>query len=182
MPRTACTGSNRHAVKFQPFELKRVDDAGVFEGYASLFDEEDLARDVIARGAFAESLRSRGPHGIKLLFQHDPTQPIGVWLEIAEDAMGLYCAGRLTLDVARAREVHALMHAGALDGLSIGFKAVEGRRDPRTGSRRLTRIDLWEISIVTFPMLPGARVVTVKSEAHALARIRKATKLMQVNH
>lgn len=145
-------------------DLKSVDDDGVFEGYASLFNREDLGRDVIAPGAFTESLKSRGTQRIKMLFQHDPAEPIGVWDEIREDANGLYVRGRLMTAVARAREILALMRAGALDGLSIGFKAVKGRRDARSGIRRLEKVDLWEISIVTFPMLPGARVETVKRQ------------------
>ncbi len=150
-------------LKFTPLALERVDAAGTFAGYASLFGKEDLGRDVIVRGAFRDSLAARGPAGIKMLFQHNPSEPIGVWIEVREDALGLYVRGRLTLDVARAREVHALMRAGALDGLSIGFRTVAGRRDPKTGVRRLTRVDLWEISIVTFPLLPGARVAHVKA-------------------
>ena len=85
-------------------------------------------------------------------------EPIGVWSEAFEDARGLYVRGRLSPDVARARECAALIREGALDGLSIGFKAVEARTDPRTRLRRLSRIDLWEVSIVTFPMQPGARI------------------------
>ncbi len=156
------------------FETKRADPAarptlralapdGSFEGYASLFEIADLGGDVIASGAFRDSLRARGVNGIRMLFQHDPNQPIGAWAELREDARGLFVRGRLTLEVARAREVLALMRAGALDGLSIGFKAVTGRRDARSGIRRLTRIDLWEISIVTFPLLPYARVAHVKA-------------------
>ena len=95
---------------------------------------------------------------MRLLFQHDPAQPIGVWDEIREDARGLYVRGRLIEEVARAREVLALVREGALDGLSIGFHARKASRDARTGQRRLYEIDLWEISIVTFPLLAGARV------------------------
>ena len=109
----------------------------------------DLSGDVIAPGAFRDSLRARGPRGIRMLFQHDPSEPIGMWDELREDARGLFVRGRLLLAVARAREVHSLLRAGALDGLSIGFRAVAGRREARSGIRRLTRIDLWEISIVT---------------------------------
>ena len=97
-----------------------------------------------------------------MLFQHDPAEPIGVWDEIREDARGLYVRGRLMTAVVKAREVLALMRAGALDGLSIGFKTVKARRDAASGVRRLEKIDLWEISVVTFPMLPGARVESVK--------------------
>jgi HK97 family phage prohead protease len=145
-----------------PLDKKSIDD-GVFEGYASLFNREDLGHDVIAPGAFRESLASRGAARIKMLFQHDPAEPIGVWDEIREDARGLYVRGRLMTAVSKAREVLMLMRAGALDGLSIGFKAVKARRDAATGVRRLEKVDLWEISVVTFPMLPGARVESVKA-------------------
>ncbi len=153
----------RHEVKFMALDLKGVDTDGSFEGYASLFNKEDLAGDVVAPGAFADSLRKRGPGGIKLLFQHDANQPIGVWTQLREDARGLYAHGRLMPEVARAREVHALMRAGALDGLSIGFRTVNGRRDRASGTRRLEKVDLWEISVVTFPLLPEARVAAMKS-------------------
>ncbi|MGO4683232.1 HK97 family phage prohead protease [Hyphomicrobium sp. 2TAF46] len=149
-----------------PLEAKSLDD-GVFEGYASLFNREDLGHDVIAPGAFRESLLNRGAQRIKMLFQHDPAEPIGVWDEIREDARGLYVRGRLMTAVSKAREVLELMRAGALDGLSIGFKTVRARRDAASGVRRLEKVDLWEISVVTFPMLPGARVQSVKARPFA---------------
>lgn len=136
---------------------------GVIGGYASLFGEVDLGGDLVMKGAFAESLRRRGPGKIRMLFQHDPAQPIGVWDEIREDTLGLRVRGRLMLGVERAREVWALLREGAIDGLSIGFKAERAVRDPRRGVRRLEKIDLWEVSVVTFPMLPQARVSDVKS-------------------
>jgi hypothetical protein len=145
-----------------PLDVKALGD-GVFEGYASLFNREDLGHDVIAPGAFRESLLNRGAARIKMLFQHDPAEPIGVWDEIREDARGLYVCGRLMTAVSKAREVLELMRAGALDGLSIGFKAVKAKRDAASGVRRLEKVDLWEISVVTFPMLPGARVESVKA-------------------
>ncbi|MEQ1717269.1 MAG: HK97 family phage prohead protease [Hyphomicrobium sp.] len=147
--------------------IKSVTEDGTFEGYASLFDREDLGHDMIAPGAFRETLRVRGAAGIKMLFQHDPAEPIGVWDEIREDAKGLFVRGRLMMAVARAREVLSLMRAGALDGLSIGFKPQESRRDARSGIRRIGKVDLWEISVVTFPMLPGARVAAVKARPFA---------------
>ena len=122
-----------------------------------------MARDVVAPGAFRQSLAERGAAGIRMLFQHDAHQPIGVWQELREDARGLYAQGQLALDVEKARDVLALMRAGAIDGLSIGFKATKFRRDAKSGMRRLDKVDLWEISIVTFPMLPGARVAHVKA-------------------
>jgi len=149
-------------VKFAPVDLKSVEADGTFSGYASLFNAVDLGQDLVAPGAFRESLGERGPRGVKLLFQHDPNEPIGVWLELNEDGRGLYARGRLMPEVTRAREVLSLMRAGALDGLSIGFRTVQGRTDPASGVRRLDKIDLWEISVVTFPMLPAARVSQVK--------------------
>jgi HK97 family phage prohead protease len=139
--------------------------AGVIAGYASLFGRVDLGGDMVAPGAFAASLSRRGARGIRMLFQHDPAEPIGTWDVVREDARGLYVRGRLALGVARAREVWALLAQGAVDGLSIGFKAERARRDPRAGVRRLDRLDLWEISVVTFPMLPEARVAAVKGRA-----------------
>lgn len=154
-------------VKFTSLDFKQADADGSFAGYASLFNREDLGRDIVLPGAFRESLAARGPRGIKLLFQHDANQPIGVWTTLEEDGRGLYAQGRLMREVGRAREVMALMRAGALDGLSIGFKTVKARRDRATGVRRLERIDLWEISIVTFPLLPEARVTTTKTKPFA---------------
>jgi hypothetical protein len=145
----------------------RVSAGGRIEGYASLFGVEDQGRDLVMPGAFRASLARRPARDVRLLFQHDPAQPLGVWDEIAEDARGLYVRGRLIEEVARAREVLALIRAGALDGLSIGFHARKASRDARTGQRRLLEIDLWEISIVTFPMLPGARIAQAKSGATA---------------
>ena len=139
-----------------------IDADGTVEGYASLFGEIDQARDMVMRGAFADTLARRGVHRIPMLFQHDPAEPVGVWLELREDSRGLYARGRLIPEVARARELLSLLRAGAVDGLSIGFKTVKGSVDPRSRVRRLIAVDLWEISIVTFPLLAGARVRTVK--------------------
>jgi HK97 family phage prohead protease len=138
-----------------------VDVDGTFAGYASLFGEADLGKDVIERGAFAASLRARGAGGVRMLFQHNPAEPIGVWTELREDERGLFARGRLNLEVTRAREVLALMRGGGLDGLSIGFRTVRSRRGAG-GLRHVTEADLWEISVVTFPMQPLARVHNVK--------------------
>src|SRR4029079_13102064 len=139
---------------------------GTVEGYASLFGELDQARDMVMPGAFEASRRRRGVRRVPMLFQHDPSEPIGVWLDRHEDANGLYARGRLIPEVVRARELWALLKAGAADGLSIGFRTVKGRLDPKTQVRKLDAIDLWEISIVTFLLLPGARVRAVKEAGH----------------
>jgi hypothetical protein len=142
--------------------LSMPDGRGNFEGYASLFGVADMARDVVMAGAFQKSLSLQGADGIKLLWQHDPSQPVGIWTRVAEDARGLYCQGQLNLEVQRGHELYALMRQGAVDGLSIGFKTILSRKDS-SGNRQLLTIDLWEISLVTFPLLPTARVSTVKT-------------------
>jgi HK97 family phage prohead protease len=143
----------------------RIEPDGTVEGYASLFGEIDQARDMVMPGAFAATLRQRSVQRIPMLFQHDPAEPVGVWLELREDHRGLYARGRLIPEVARGRELLSLLKAGAIDGLSIGFRTVKGRIDPRTRVRSLLAVDLWEISIVTFPLLAGARVRAVKQAA-----------------
>jgi hypothetical protein len=150
---------------------------GTVEGYASLFGEVDSARDMVMPGAFVQTLTTRGLRRIPMLFQHDPAEPIGVWLDLHEDARGLRARGRLIADVVRAREVLALVRAGAIDGLSIGFRTLKSRIDPRTRVRRLEQIDLWEISIVTFPLLAGARVRAVEKAQPALRAARSLAAL-----
>jgi HK97 family phage prohead protease len=133
----------------------------LIEGYASLFWTRDLNEDVTAAGAFVESLARTGLSGVKMLFQHEADEPIGVWDEIAEDARGLYVRGRILTVTPQGRMVAALVKAGALDGLSIGFRTVKARPDESGRLRVLTEVELWEVSVVTFPMLPGARITTV---------------------
>jgi uncharacterized protein len=149
-------------MKFTGAPLAKVSAEGNFEGYASLFGVVDLGRDIVMAGAFRDTLALRPPRQVKLLWQHDPSHPLGVWHDIREDGRGLRVRGQLDLAVAKAREVHALMRSGAVDGLSIGFRTERSRKDQATGVRRLDKLDLWEISIVTFPMLPGARVGAMK--------------------
>lgn len=159
----AARNSIAREAKFLARPLARIEPDGAFEGYASLFGIADLGKDVVDRGAFRDSLVRRGAAGVKMLWQHDPTEPIGRWLELREDSRGLHVRGRLSLAVERAREIHALMRDGAVDGLSIGFRSQRARTEPRSGLRRLQKVDLWEISLVTFPMLPQARVSAVKA-------------------
>lgn len=134
----------------------------MFEGYASLFGKPDMSGDVVASGAFRVALRKRDLRNVRMLFQHDPVRPVGVWHEIREDDHGLFVRGQLLPEVQQARELVALLRAGALEGLSIGFKTKRARHDRVTGRRHLLEVDLWEISLVTFPMLPEARVHALK--------------------
>ena len=154
--------------KYLASGIGAVDGAGVFSGYASLFGVPDLGGDVVEPGAFAASLARRGASSIRMLYQHDPAVPIGTWLDVREDARGLLVRGRLATGASKARDVHALMKNGALDGLSIGFRTIRDRRDPRTGLRHVLEADLWEVSIVTFPMLPNARIGNLKSRRSPL--------------
>lgn len=139
-------------------DIAQVAFDGRFEGYASVFGVRDLAGDIVMPGAFRASLATRGAAGIKMLYQHHAAKPIGVWSRLEETPRGLYAVGRILPEIARGRELLALMRAGALDGLSIGFHTLKARREERSGVRRLYEIDLWEISIVTFPMQPAARI------------------------
>jgi len=146
-----------------PLELKGVDDKGVFEGYGSVFGNVDSDRDIIAHGAFTDTLSSKPLSKVKLLWQHDRRQPIGVYDEIREDAKGLYVKGRLLLGVQKAREAYELLKAGALDSLSIGFRTLEDNWDREKEIRTITKTDLMEISLVTFPANDQAFINAVKA-------------------
>ncbi|MDE0985193.1 MAG: HK97 family phage prohead protease [Yoonia sp.] len=139
-------------------DLKIIDGARI-EGYASLFGKADQGGDIVEAGAYGASLARAIQKGctVKMLWQHDPAEPIGVWDEVVEDAKGLWVKGRILNDVARGREAVALIEAGAIDGLSIGYRTVKSRKNDK-GSRLLSELELWEVSLVTFPMLPDARV------------------------
>ena len=143
----------------------QVTDGAVISGYASLFGAKDQGGDIVQKGAYAASLAAsaKAGRGIKMLWQHDPAQPIGVWDEVREDATGLFVKGRILTDVEKGREAVALLAAGAIDGLSIGYRTLKAQRDGK-GQRLLAEVELWEVSLVTFPMLPEARV-SAKSDA-----------------
>ena len=132
-----------------------IDSEGRFSGYASIFNRLDSGGDIVMPGAFSKSLSKRRDR-IRLLFQHDPKEPVGTWDAIGEDAYGLFVAGRLVPEVPRADALRRLIGNGALDGLSIGFRTVRATREG--GHRKLWQVDLFEISIVTFPMMEDARI------------------------
>jgi HK97 family phage prohead protease len=145
----------RLETKFMPLAGAQAREDGRIEGHASLFDVPDASGDEVAPGAFAATL-ARPALRPKLLWQHDPAQPIGVWDVLREDERGLWAEGRLIGEVRAGAEALALLRAGAVDGLSIGFRTVRAARLP-DGRRRLIEVELWEISLVTFPMLDEAR-------------------------
>jgi len=125
------------------------------EGYASVWGVADLNGDVVARGAFSESLARHSASGIRMLHQHESRSPVGVWDQMREDEYGLWVHGSIVDWSAEGRFAQALAKAGAIDGLSIGFRSRRARREGRL--RVLVEVDLWEVSLVTFPMLPAAR-------------------------
>lgn len=165
------TGLERKFARLDGATLS-VSDAGRIEGYASLFNALDQAGDVVAKGAYEASLKRLAAEDrrVKMLWQHDPAQPIGIWDEVREDARGLWVKGRLLTDVAKGREAASLIGAGAIDGLSIGYRTVRARKDDK-GGRLLSELELWEVSLVTFPMLPDARVAA-KGDDPAAAIMR----------
>lgn len=143
---------------------------GLIEGYASLFGAPDQGGDIVAPGAYTRSLQDG--RRIKMLWQHDPREPIGIWDEVREDTKGLYVKGHLLQSVARAREAAALIEAGAIDGLSIGFRTVRASKTEK-GQRLLAELELWEVSLVTFPMLPQARLSQVRPDEAKAEMLRE---------
>ncbi|MGD1925823.1 MAG: HK97 family phage prohead protease [Paracoccaceae bacterium] len=139
--------------------MTETGERGRIKGYASRFGEPDQSGDTVMPGAFTASLErlQRANRGVKLLWQHDPAEPIGIWHKVLENDTGLWVSGEVLTDLNRGREAAILMKAGAIDGLSIGYRVVRSEPDRTTGGRLLHEIDLWEVSLVTFPMLPSAR-------------------------
>lgn len=143
-----------------PFKIKAVSEDGLFSGYGSVFGVVDSYKEVVAPGAFADSLASRMP---SLLWQHRSGEPVGVYTTVKEDSVGLYVEGKLALKTARGAEAYELLKMGAVSGLSIGFISREDSYDKVSGVRTLKKLDLWEVSLVTFPANDSARVSGVKS-------------------
>lgn len=149
-------------------EAITVTEGCLIAGYASLFGACDQGGDIVCKGAYEASLATLAAEGrrVKMLWQHDPAQPIGIWEEVCEDARGLFVKGRLLASTQRGREAAALIEAGAIDGLSIGYRTKKAGKTDK-GQRLLTELELWEVSLVTFPMLPSARVGAKGESLHA---------------
>lgn len=160
-------------------DLKALKDTGDFEGYASTFGgEPDSYGDVIAPGAYTDSLAEHKAKGTmpKLFWQHDRHSPIGRWTDAREDEKGLFVVGKLNMDVQRGREAHALLKAGDIDGLSIGYRIIEYRVDTESGVWTLEKLDLQEVSVVSLGANENAVVSSVKAAkaAHDLMERLKA--------
>lgn len=149
---------NKKRLRFAA-EIKATTD-GEIEGYGSVFDVVDSYSDIVVKGAFEDSIKNdRMP---AMLWQHDPSEPIGVWTSIKEDSRGLFLKGKLA-DTQRGREAKTLIEMGALSGLSIGYETEEYSVDAKTGVRSLLAVKLWEVSPVTFPANDAARLTGIKS-------------------
>ena len=161
-------------------QIKAAGDDGTVEGYGSVFGVRDNCDDVIAKGAFVQSLKDHKAAGTMpaMLWQHDADKPIGIWTEMVEDEKGLRIKGQLAMETVKGKEAHTLLKMGALNGLSIGFMSKEWAYDRDTEVRTLTAIDLWEVSLVTFPANQKARVTNVKS-ADELQAPKDAEKVLR---
>jgi len=156
-------------LKHLTFETEIKSDAqGVFTGYGSIFGNEDQGNDIMKKGAFTKSLTKRPASKVKMLYQHKTDEPIGIFTDMYEDNKGLYVKGQLAMGTQKGREAYELLKMGALDGMSIGFKAdpdKQGYNENKRGVRTLKEVDLMEISLVTFPMNESALIETVKGNA-----------------
>ena len=149
-------------------EIKAENSKGIFTGYGSIFGNEDQGNDIMQKGAFTKSLINRPVSKVKMLYQHKTDEPIGVFTEIYEDSKGLFVKGQLAMGTQKGREAYELLKMGALDGMSIGFRAdpeKQGYNENKRGVRTLKEVDLMEISLVTFPMNESALIETVKGNA-----------------
>jgi uncharacterized protein len=171
------TTNNKETGGCLELDIKAITEDGTFTGYASLFGVTDLGGDSVQPGAFTKSLKAKPASKVKMLRGHDTSEPIGVWTSIVEDARGLKATGQLILDTVKGRETYALLKAGALDGLSIGYRTKKETFDRTKNVRMLNELELHEISIVTFPMLPTATISRVKSSdfSRLVAAINRAT-------
>lgn len=147
------------------FEVRATGENGEIEGYGSVFGVKDSYSDIVAAGAFNASIAEHKANGSMpaMLWQHDQSEPIGVWTEMAEDAKGLRVKGQIVTETEKGRAAYALLKKGALRGLSIGFVSKAWSYDEEADIRTLTAVDLWEVSLVTFPANGKAMIDTVKN-------------------
>ncbi|OTQ72067.1 HK97 family phage prohead protease [Gilliamella sp. N-G2] len=149
-----------------PFEIKSISDSGAFTGYGSVFGVKDSYSDIVIKGAFTNSLNKWKEKGRlpALLWQHKMDEPIGYYTKMVEDDNGLYLEGQLLIDDdPLAKRAHAHMKAKSLSGLSIGYILNDYDYDKEKSAFILKDIDLWEVSVVTFPANDEARIDNVKS-------------------
>lgn len=160
-------------------DIRAMSDDGAIEGYGSVYGVKDSYGDVIVKGAFSESIKAHKSEGTMpaMLWQHDERDPIGVWTDMSEDDNGLHLKGRVAVETQRGKDALALLRMKAINGLSIGFVATKKSFDDKAGVRILSGIDLWEVSLVTFPANVKARVTSIKAaDVAGITSIRQAEK------
>ena len=162
-------------------QIKATGDDGTVEGYGSVFGVRDNYDDVIAKGAFSGSLKEHKTAGTMpaMLWQHSADHPIGIWTEMVEDDKGLRIKGQLAMETVKGKEAHALLKLGAINGLSIGFMSKQWAYDRDTEVRTLTEIDLWEVSLVTFPANEKARITNVKASPDEVTTPKDAERALR---
>jgi len=159
--------------KFAPLEVEAKAD-GSIDGYASKFGIKDQGGDIVVKGAYQDTLGVRKP---KMLWQHDPSKPIGIWSEAKEDGDGLRVSGQINLDVRQGAEAYSLLKMGAIDGMSIGYRTREAQNTK--AGRELLKLDLFEVSLVTFPMQVEATVDSVKGITDPVSLKRFVERLLR---
>ncbi len=144
-------------------------------GYASLFGQTDLGGDRIKAGAFSASILQFKDGRLPMLFGHETANPIGVWDRITEDATGLFVSGRVISGTAQSDRAIRLIREGALSGLSIGYRVKRQIQQPlqhplqQAAGRILTELDLWEVSVVAFPMQRTARITQIDDTSNSFS-------------
>lgn len=179
-PERKDAGGGREVRSFA-LQIKAAGDDGTVEGYGSVFGVRDNYDDVISKGAFVQSLKDHKAAGTMpaMLWQHSADHPIGIWTEMVEDDKGLRIKGQLSMETVKGKEAHALLKLGAINGLSIGFMSKQWAYDRDTGVRTLTEIDLWEVSLVTFPANEKARITNVKESPDEVTTPKDAERALR---
>jgi HK97 family phage prohead protease len=176
------SSSDGRETRAYSLSIKAAGEDGTIEGYGSVFGNVDDWDDIIAAGAFKATIAAHKAAGTMpaMLWQHESDEPLGVWTEMEEDANGLKLKGKLCLDTSKGKEALALLKMGAINGLSVGYVSKEWSYNNETNIRTLTEIDLWEVSLVTFPANKKARVTNVKAvDVAGISTIRQAEKALR---
>ena len=179
-PERKDAGGGREVRSFA-LQIKAAGEDGAVEGYGSVFGVRDNYDDVISKGAFVQSLKDHKAAGTMpaMLWQHSADHPIGIWTEMVEDDKGLRIKGQLAMETVKGKEAHALLKLGAINGLSIGFMSKQWVYDRDTEVRTLTEIDLWEVSLVTFPANEKARITNVKASPDEVTTPKDAERALR---
>lgn len=150
---------------------------GIITGYASVFNVQDEGNDIVHKGAYLQSIadskaaiaQGKQKYLWPMLYQHDPERPIGGWTDAVEDSYGLKCTGQILLTISKGIETWLMLKDQIIRSLSIGYDVVDNGAYYEKGARNLTKLNLWEISVVTFPMCIPATVSSVKSKREIYA-------------